>query len=245
MKSSFFAIIATSLTFAGTLQTSDAASPLLAVYGPYNAYTRINGGDGFPMDAIDWDSDVVSSAVHSSYGMTPDNDERSWWKNIVNEATSVDPATAPYLSFTLTLSLEAGYGMAFDRFVFQGLGLDGNPQTELRWSVDGYSSALGSFTVDPDGEYTMTSVDLSDEQVILGGTVEFRVYYYGTSRGESFVSETNKKYPTFDDTPAEYRYNGAIVTITGEAVAVPEPSAIMLVGVCGLMAGLRRKRSAR
>jgi hypothetical protein len=108
-------------------------------------------------------------------------------------STSVDPASSPYLSYTLTTT----NFIQFDRFVVHGIANgSGLLKMQLRWSIDNYTTSLGEFTLGS-VNYELTSVDISTTRIMPSDSVEFRIYFYSQS-GYVFNSNTGP-YPSIDE----------------------------------------------
>ena len=154
-------------------------------------------------------SSEISSATQNYSGLNTYNDSRNIWTN-PNSSATVNPLTAPYLSYVLNLNEI----MNFDRFVIHGAA----PTTtgikmQLRWDVDGFASSLGDFTPGS-SSYNLTSVDLSGTNHIFSSNVEFRIYFYAVS-GNVYHSGTGP-YPTTDGTPSSYTSYGRCFSVWGE-----------------------------
>lgn len=128
----------------------------------------------FPLAATDKASMVNSATLNFGNGLAVYNDGRNVWKYSNTGETSVDPATTPYVSY----SVNSLGSVKFDRFVFGSLAVwNTNVKLQLRWSVDGYSASLGEFT-NKGYDWALTSVDLSSLAAAPAGDVIFRVYFY-------------------------------------------------------------------
>jgi len=160
----------------------------------------------FPLDGV-IESSIITSATLNYYGLNKIDDNRTMWQN-PNASTTLDIQTAPYLSYTI----KTNDAIKFDRFVLTGLAINGDSKLQLRWNVDNFASSLGDFTSNAT-EYTLTSVNLSDESVVAAGTIEFRVYFYAATGLAWIYNSHTGPYPSFDDTPASYGPYGANVII--------------------------------
>ena len=152
----------------------------------------------------------ISSASQNYSGLNTYNDNRNVW-NTSNTNASVNPATDPYLEFTL--NIPAGV-MRFDKFVIAGAApTTAGIKLQLRWDVDSYASSLGDFT--PGGSsYNLTSVDLTSNGTVSAATVKFRIYFYAVS-GNVFHSDTGP-YTSLDSTPSSYGAYGRAFSVWGE-----------------------------
>lgn len=173
--------------------------------GSLNAQTRmfyISGYNSatatFPITASGMDA-IVNSVSHSYSGLTTYNDGRCVWWN-TNASATLDPATAPYLQFTV--NLKNPMSLTFDRFVMCGLAtFNSSVRLQLRWSLDSYASSLGEFTING-SSYTLSSVNLTSQGVKNVSSFEFRVFFYGANT-QIFNSSTGP-YPSLDGTPSSY-----------------------------------------
>ncbi|NNC94033.1 MAG: T9SS type A sorting domain-containing protein [Chitinophagales bacterium] len=162
-------------------------------------------------------SSEISTASQNYSGLVPYNDNRNVWTN-PNDSATVNAATDPYLSYTLDLNDD----VQFDRFIVHGAA----PTTtgikmQLRWSEDGFATALGEFTPGT-SNYNLTSVNLGTTNVVTSSSVEFRIYYYAVI-GNVFHSGTGP-YPTTDGTPGSYTSYGRCFSIWGQASSACAPS---------------------
>jgi hypothetical protein len=176
-------------------------SPTLAAQ--WQGYNSAN--QSFPMDGTK--APIISSAsLNYGNGLLTYDDGRTVW-NSNNTSATVDPLTAPYCSYTITTGLS---NFTLDRFVLTGLANAGSTKEQLRWSVDNFSTSLGDFTSDG-GNYTLTSVDLSGQSAVPGGTIEFRVYAYGGSG--PFYNSSTGPYASLDGTSSFYNIWNATASI--------------------------------
>jgi gliding motility-associated-like protein len=153
------------------------------------------------------------------------SDNRNVWKNM-NISSTLDVSVAPYISYTVAPKSSV-QSINFDRFVIQALAITGSPASsklELRWSVDGFASNLGSFSTNhPDGGYYRTSVDLSATgSVSTTQPIEFRIYMYNAPVGGQWIyMPTGSGYSTLDNTPAIYgQYDGSTYLYGYASVAI-------------------------
>lgn len=140
----------------------------------------------------------ISAASHNVVGLTGNGDSRTNWA-FNNSASSVDPDTAPYLSFVATVP---GGSATFDRFVLGSYFMYGSGKVQLRWSVDGFANSLGEFSAG--SNWTLTSVDLLGHGTVSATSVEFRLYCYNGSATAAFGSAWSSPYSTVDGTPSSY-----------------------------------------
>jgi Secretion system C-terminal sorting domain len=155
-------------------------------------------------------SSMLGAAVQDYSGLTTNNDSRNIWTN-PSDASAVDPLSSPYLSYRLSLNEV----ITFDRFVVHGaapypvLGVS----MQLRWSGDNFASSLGDFTPGK-SDYNLTSVDLSNTELIGVNEVEFRIYFYSVA-GSIYFSGTGP-YTTTDGTLPFYTEYGRAFSVFGE-----------------------------
>ncbi|MFA7256555.1 MAG: hypothetical protein WC047_03155 [Kiritimatiellales bacterium] len=188
---------------------------------------------------------AASAAYQTQSGLLPyDRGGSSVWEN-TNDSPTVDPATAPYLSYTV--EFDGTKSVDFDRYVWQGL--DFYPydsmRLDVRWDVDNFSSSLGELTggkqISPSGTYTLTSVDLNGYAPIITDSIEFRVYFYNGAGERVYNSDTGGGYSSDDGTPQSYAYFGENVSIfVNEIAAVPEPATALILAAGGLLLGIHR-----
>lgn len=113
------------------------------------------------------------SGTESISGLTPLNDSRGFLVTS-NMAATLDPQTAPYLKYSVTLA----QALKLERFVLGGYSyFPYTTHAQLRWSRDNFASSLGEFTYTT--YYSVSSVALPSSGTVPAGTVEFRVYFYG------------------------------------------------------------------
>jgi hypothetical protein len=183
-------------------QHSLLAQTRAAYFVGYNSSTAT-----FPIAAAGITSTVATSATINFSGLTTYNDSRCVWTN-PNAATTLNTATAPYLSYTI--NFKSGH-ITFDRFVMTGLAEFSTATLQLRWSVDNYASSLGQFTING-SSYTLSSVNLSSQgSIAVNGALVFRVYFYNTAT-QVFNSDTGP-YASLDGTPSSYGAFGQNVAI--------------------------------
>ncbi len=139
----------------------------------------------------------LTTAVENYNGLNTYADNRNVWNN-TDASSTVDPATSPYLSYTLSTNST----IQFDRFVLGGASVTGGAvKLQLRWSVDSYANSLGDFSP-LDGSYHLFSVDLSSQSGVPSGSIEFRVYAYNAAG--NFFNPGYYSYTSLDGTPASY-----------------------------------------
>ena len=155
----------------------------------------------------------VSNPKHTYFNLITNDDSRNVW-TIPNTDTILNTATASYLEYEITLTDT----IRFDRFVLHGYAANNvifKSKNELRWSVDNFTTNLGSFIALPSG-YTRTSVDLYGTPLIQPGVIKFRVYFYAakpllqggiTYFPTQFLVQGNNNYNTSDNTPSFYGAN--------------------------------------
>ena len=110
-------------------------------------------------------------------GLLTHNDNRGVWGS-ANGDTTLDTATAPYLSWTLTL--DAGTTVSNPTFFINLAKVDGSgTQLDLRSSLDDYAVSLGSPS-SVDGTYRNYMFPVGES---LSDSVTFRLYVYDVSPG--------------------------------------------------------------
>lgn len=147
----------------------------------------------------------------------PTNARGSW--DIRNTSTTLDPATAPYVEYTLNFN--GSVNIDLNRFVINGASYGSlwptNPSTkfELRWSVDNYATSLGLFSIGTDWQYRMTSVDLNPQSNFVGTQLKFRMYCYNSYNNESILSHVapNGPYGSIDGTNSTYFVSNSVASI--------------------------------
>ena len=197
MKNSFssktikqlWAVVFLSLFFNGNAQTKQV---LVNWLDGGNAISRT-----FPYTA-DYSNPLTTGCSMNISGLTPVNDGRFVFTSAATSGT-LNTSTHPYLSFTINAGSSS---IDLDRFVVQAY-CCWSGSTSLRYSVDGFTTHLGSIT--PNGSsYTLTSVDLNSIANITG-TVEFRLYFYGNASSSLFyMPGSGSRYSTLDSTPNSY-----------------------------------------
>ena len=147
----------------------------------------------------------------------PTNARGSW--DIRNTSATLDPATAPYVEYTLNFN--GSVNVDLNRFVINGASYGSlwptNPSTkfELRWSVDNYATSLGLFSIGTDWQYRMTSVNLSPQSNFVGTQLKFRMYCYNSYNNESILSHVapNGPYGSIDGTNSTYFVSNSVASI--------------------------------
>lgn len=126
-----------------------------------------------------------------------------------------------YFSFFITP--ESGYSINFDSFTYTGIINGGGPtQFALRSSLDGFTTNIGSIG-------STGTVNFGAGFQNVSAPIEFRLYGWNARHDN----------PSSHYAIADYRFDGSFS-------AVPEPSALLLIGVAS-SAGLlhRRRRGSR
>ncbi len=173
---------------------------ILAAWAQTNTSTQ-----SFPYTATYIQPVTVSAANQNFSGLTKVNDVLNKWQHS-NSSVSLDYTTAPYITYTVTTTTTTKY----DRFVLPGLNMTSatTPTTklQLRWSVDGYASSLGEFTLGTGASNLLSSVDLISTAVQTAGTVTFRVYMYNGNT-DNIATKNGNSYTSIDGTAASI-YDG-------------------------------------
>lgn len=200
-----FLITATSL-FAG----APIRNNKLVYFSKFNAFTS-----SYPVtqSASNYNSSLVSSASinYGGSGITAVNYDRTKW-DIINASSTLDPATAPYVEYTIDFNNNVTIDL--DRFVISGGGSNYSAKFELRWSNDNYATSLGLFSFGSDWQYKLSSVNLNNLSDFTGTQLKFRLYFYDTSpSGFNFVHSDTPPYPSLDGTPASYNIWNATATV--------------------------------
>jgi gliding motility-associated-like protein len=200
-----FLITATSL-FAG----APIRSNKLVYFSQFNAFTS-----SYPVtqSASNYNTSLVSSASinYGGSGITAVNYARTQW-DIINASSTLDPATAPYVEYTINFN--SNVNIDLDRFVITGGGSNYSTKFELRWSNDNYATRLGLFSFGTDWQYKLSSVNLNTLSNFTGTQLKFRLYFYDTSpSGSNFLHSDTGTYPTLDGTPASYDLWTATATV--------------------------------
>jgi hypothetical protein len=219
-----------------------AASPTLAQTSLVAGWSMYNpSSQAFPYAASTIAPSVASASMNYA-GLLTHNDNRGVWGS-ANGDTTLDTATAPYLSWTLTL--DAGTTVSDPTFFINLAKVDGSgTQLDLRSSLDDYAVSLGSPS-SVDGTYRNYMFPVGES---LCDSVTFRLYVYDVSPGMQTDSDNiynvwcQSYYTTSGDT---YNANmqGQTAGVLGNVTAVPEPSALALAGsgLLGLLLFRRRK----
>jgi len=216
---------ALSLSLLGALFLSTGHS---AVVGLATWYSYDPSATTFPLAAASKQS-FVSTASASYLGLNPGNDSRTAWGS-ANTSSTLNVATAPYLSWTLGLSSPT----RMSEFKLGGFARLDSTIIQLRSSADNFASSLGEIN-NATSSFTPYSIDLAPVGTV-NSSVEFRLYLYNTSA----------LYANLSGTPYDSIYfasggGGHSVQITGEAVPEPSAGALLVLGV-GVLAVMRRRK---
>jgi hypothetical protein len=203
------------------LGTGNSAVVTLAQWADYNTFTS-----SFPRSAEVKDSSITTATASYS-GLTPiNNPTRSFWES-TNTSSTVDVATAPYLSWTLGLSAPT----SFFSFIFGGLYASDGTLMDLRSSKDNFATSLALF--DPSNStWTQDGKSISSVGTVSSPTIEFRAFVYNSN------ASGNNLYVS---TAGGFSY---AVQIRGEAVPEPSAGALLVMGLGGVIALRRCRRSA-
>lgn len=138
----FVFLITTTSLFAG----APIRSNKLVYFSQFNAFTS-----SYPVtqSASNYNTSLVSSASinYGGSGITAVNYARTQW-DIINASSTLDPATAPYVEYTINFN--SNVNIDLDRFVITGGGSNYSTKFELRWSNDNYATRLGLFSFGTD-----------------------------------------------------------------------------------------------
>jgi gliding motility-associated-like protein len=207
----FFSI--TLLFFLITASSLYAGDPIRSnklVY--FTQFNTLTSSYPVPQSASNFDSSLVSSATinYGGTGISRNDYARTSW-NITNTSSTLDPATAPYVEYTINFN--SSVDIDLDRFVITGGASNYSTKFELRWSKDNYASSLGLFSFGSDWHYKLSSVNLNTLSNFTGTQLKFRLYFYDTSAsGSNFVhSDTGAE--SLDGTPESYDLWAATATI--------------------------------
>lgn len=202
----FVFLIATTNLFAGVPNASNK----LVYFRQFNTFTS-----SYPVSqsALNFNSSLVSSATidYGGSGISPINFPRTNW-DITNASSTLDPATAPYVEYTINFN--SSVNIDLDRFVITGGGSNYSTKFELRWSKDNYATRLGLFSFGSDWQYKLSSVNLNTLSNFVGTQLKFRLYFYDTSpSGFNFVHSDTGPNPSLDGTPSSYDIWTATATV--------------------------------
>jgi hypothetical protein len=213
-------------------------APTPAFAGPILATYTFTGQPGTqtsePVDAQPFGANF-SDIVRGS-GLIPEDGDhsinsRSWTMGAV-----IDPTD--YYGFTLTP--DAGFGVDVDQIAFTERRSGAGVMTfDLRSSLDGYTTALFTFTTPDSTANRRHTVNLGPEFDDLMSAITFRWFGYaaengsvGTWRLGISASDAGSGLP-------------ANVQVSGAIEAVPEPSTLLFVGAGSFaIALLNRRRKA-
>lgn len=202
------------------LETGNSAVVTLAQWSDYNTATAT-----FPRSAEIKDASITTATASYS-GLTPiNNSPRAIWQS-TNTSSTVDIASAPYLSWTLGLSGPT----SFFAFIFGGLYANDGTLMDLRSSKDNFATSLALF--DPNNStFTQDAKAISAVGTVSSPTIEFRAFVYNSNASGSNLYVTTSGAASYG------------VQIRGEAVPEPSAGALLVLGFGGVVA-LRRVRSS-
>jgi gliding motility-associated-like protein len=200
MRKSFFATnLLTFLIFASSLLTGHTNAQVKRVLCNWNPAGQSTSQKVFPWS--DYINPVITSSSMNYSGLITTSDSRfNFFANPTSSTINI--GSNPYISFTINTGSNS---IDLDRFVLQGFA-EWAGQTSLRYSVDGYASHLGGVT--KGSGYTLTSVDLSS-LANISGSVEFRLYFYGTNSNATIWLVTGGAYSPSDSTPTNPYQGGS------------------------------------
>jgi hypothetical protein len=196
----------------------------------------------FPDAAAGVYTALVSSASLTPVELTASDDGRNTWGH-TNSSATLDPATAPYLSYTV--QFQSGKTIQLEKFFIGGYArLDSQTSAVLRSSLDGFTTNLD--TLSQSSSYTNNVADLT-ALAPVSGTVEFRIYFYNTSAiyaanpqySNMFLvnSSSGRTGDSYDSLQGFYN-----VGLSG-VEAIPEPETLTMLGVgVGALLLLRRRQ---
>jgi len=163
-------------------------------------------------------ANVTASGIGRGAGISGSSGSNRYAGNGWNNATIVASIT-DNAYFTFTLTPAAGYEIDFDDFVYTGQASSTGPTSfSFRSSVDAFASDIGT----PTATGTTISLTAASFQNLTTAT-EFRLYGAGASAAAGTFAVNS-------------------FTFNGDAVLVPEPASLGLIGV-GALSLLRRRRS--
>jgi hypothetical protein len=139
------------------------------------------------------------------------------------------PDTAKYYEFTIAPS--AGFEINYTTVTYTIASL-GTKKWEIRSSLNGYASAIGSpVTINPDGLHQAVSHNISS----LGtqtGPVTFRIYGYNDDP-DPFLGGNSDG---IANDPVHFGAGGQQFAVNGTVSAVPEPQEYAMIAGLGLLA---------
>ncbi len=221
MKKTLLSLSLLLLAAFGTTSRLSAQTILASWAGQFNT-----GTGTYPASATYKNANRGITAAFENYqGVSTSNTYyRTYYNN--NYDTTLDINTANYISYTITTSDPT----IFDRFVLPGL--SSYSKMQLRWSVDSFSNSLGEFTIQPNGSFGITSVNLLTQDTVAAGTTEFRIYCYKAPSNSNqrlirFVGGDNN-YPSPDNTPIAFRSYGGNAIFGYPIIPCSTPDSISL-----------------
>jgi hypothetical protein len=209
----------------GTVTSASAQTSLVAGWNEYNSSSQT-----FPYAASTIDASASSAAMNYA-GLFGFDDIRGRWAS-TNYNTTLDTATAPYLSWTVNLA--SGTTVSDATFFIDLAKVDSSTTLSLRSSLDDYGTSLGD----------LSSVNSSYQNYMfslgtLSDSATFRLYVYDVSAGKQTTSDDLYSVACFNaSTTYGGTYNADMADYTaglmGNITTVPEPSTLALAGLSGL-----------
>jgi hypothetical protein len=223
------------LALFGAVTSASAQTSLVAGWAECNSSSQT-----FPYAASTINASV-SSAVMNYAGLFGFNDSRGIWGS-TNYSTTLNTATAPYLSWTI--NLDPGTTVSNAKFFIDLAKLDSSTKLELRSSLDNYGASLGDLS-SVNGSWQDYMFSLGES---LSGSVTFRLYLYDVSSYMQPTSEDIGSVDCFNGSAATFgdTYNANMADsaagLLGNITTVPEPTTLALAGLSGLGLLLFRRR---
>ncbi|MEM7390910.1 MAG: PEP-CTERM sorting domain-containing protein [Verrucomicrobiota bacterium] len=205
------------LILIGTIAAQPAMSAILVSY-----LFNFNSTNPTTVDpnasAVSFNSIGGPGGPFGPIGSPPPGYSASGWAPMVG----FDPAR--YL--TISITVNPGFEMDLTSLDISERVTPTGPTTgEIRYSVDGFASSLGTGPLNMSMTFTNQSLPLNDNN--LTGTIEFRLYASGAANAMGAFQVDN------------IVLNG---TILPSGSSVPEPSTFALLAGSGILIALRRRK---